>query len=284
MIVAVEAERIIWMGRGEVRPLEGAHPDFANATWASAAVFVWAATAEDFDRAFRTALAEEYLELVELEAFGPLNEMLEISDALAGAFETAESGEATVITTWTDEPPDADDPDAITLRAAAESGEPAKYRLLGQDRYSGGFVVDASDTWALVHLIDRDVAGLDGYAAVRFDGLTDADVVDTDGDFIFRVLEHRGEGPIDPGVPLEDHRSILAAVAAHYPLVALGDSRRSPGEVAIGRITKVGEHAVTLRGVNTAGRWTMEHEHPYSTIERIEFGRRYYDALASILP
>jgi hypothetical protein len=284
MIVAVEAERIIWMGRGEVRPLEGAHPDLANATWAWASVFAWAATAEDFDRAFRMALGEEHLELVDLEDFGPLNEMLEISDELAGAFETAESGEATVITNWTDEPSDADDPDAITLRAAAESGGPVQYRLLGHDRYSVGFVVDASENWVLAHLIDRDVAGLDGYAAVRFEGLNDADVVDTDRDFIFRVLEHRGEGPIDPGVPLEDHRSILGAVEARYPLVALGDSRRNPGEVAIGRITKVGKDAVTLRGVNTAGRWTKEHEHPYSTIERIEFGRRYYDALASILP
>ncbi len=273
------------MGRGEVRPREGGDPELANATSAFAVVFAYATSADGFQGAFEAALADNHLELVSLDASGPLNEMMDIDDHLACAFETAESGEPTVFTHYTDEPLDAEDVDAITLRTAAESGEPVQYRVLGEDGFDSGFAIDANETWALIQRIHNGVVTFDGYRAIRIDCLADADIIAADDDFVLPALERRGERPSDPGVPLDDHRSILASVSERYQLVSLVDATRGNAyEVAIGRIANVGKNAVTLRGVDTKGAWTGEHKHLYENIEQIWFGRPYEAALASVLP
>ena len=284
MIAAVSADEVIWMGRGEVRPLEGGDPDLANATSAFAVVFAYAKSSGGFKKKLEGALARDHLELISLDAAGPLNEMMDIDDHLACALETAETGEPTVFTHYTDEPLDAEDVDAITLRTAAESGEPVQYRVLGEDGFDSGFVIDANETWALVQRIHNGVVAFDGYRAIRIDCLADADIIAAEDDFVLPALERRGERPSDPGVPLDDHRSILAAVSERYQLVSLVDARGNAYEVAIGRIAKVGKDAVTLRGVDTKGAWTGEHKHQYENIEQIWFGRPYEAALASVLP
>jgi hypothetical protein len=166
-----------WMGRGEVRSLEGGDPELANATWISACVFAIATTSGGFERAMKAALADRHLELVSLDAAGPLNEMIDVEDALACAFQTAEPGEPTVLTDFTDEAPGAKDADAMTMRAAAESGEAVDFRHLGRDSFSQGFVIDANETWALINIIDFGVVAFDGYTAIRIDCLIHAEII-----------------------------------------------------------------------------------------------------------
>jgi hypothetical protein len=272
------------MGRCEVRARKGASPELRKATWIGAVVFAYAKSHKQFENAVKATLADAHLELVDLQDAGPAHELLDLDeDKFASAVETAETGTATLTLYTTDEPLDAVDEDSETIRTAAASGEAVQFRLIGGDYYHFGFVVEVRDTWALINKIDRNIVTFDGYVAVPFDRIFDAEIIDdTHRTFVTRALRHRGEEPRNPQVPLDGHRTLLTELSKRYPLVSLRMSR-DPRNVYIGRITTIEEDRVTLRGVDAAGEWTGEHEHAYKEIEMILFATAYQAALASIL-
>jgi len=201
-------------------------------------------------------------------------------DKFACAVETAESGTATFML-YTEEPPDAVDPDREILRAAAASGDAVQFRLIGRDYWYFGLVVEVSDEWALINKVDRNAVAFDGYAAVPFDRSIDAEAIDDAATIFTRALRLRGEEPRNPHVPLDGHRALLTELGKRYPLVSLTD-QRNPGHVYIGRIAAIEDDRVTLEGVDTAGEWTGEHQHSYKDVEMISFGSAYEAALASV--
>lgn len=185
--------------------------------------------------------------------------------------------------TFPHDPADAEDADIATVRAAAASGEAVQFRFVGDNHYFFGFPVDVSEIWALVHIINRDVVALDGHIAVRADCLFEAEVIEDSDTFMLRAIERRGERPLNPGLPLGTHKTLLAALSERYPLIGLSDATMSD-QVAVGRITRLAADEVTLRGVTTGGEWTTNKQHLYKNIEAIRFGLAYEAALASVLP
>lgn len=275
-------ETEIWMGRGEVRPLPGADPELADATWASALVLAYASSREGFERVLEATLEDDRLELVELEEVGPIGEMWNVGEHIRRALETAETGAPSLWVVHSHVPEDAEDEDEAALRAATAAGDPVRFRRLGGDSYYLGYAVAVSERWGLVNLIERDSVRLDGYAAVRFERVIDVEVLSDSDTFLMRALAQRGERPQDPVVPLDGHKSLLGELSHRYPLVSLGDETM-PGVVGIGEIAALGDDRVTLRGVNTLAEWTGEHEHLFENIEMVLFGREYEKALASVV-
>lgn len=272
----------LWIGRGEVRPLS-ADSEIADATWAFATVTLRASSAEEFLSRFDEELAAAHLGLVKLETAVPAHEWFDVDEEFFAAFvEAAQSGEPVLYVINTDEPEDAEDADTVMLQAAARSGTAVQFRFIGADDWVHGFVVGADEDWALVHALDLTAIRLDGYAAVRLDEVIEVEELDTDRHFVFRALESQGVLPVDPEIPLVDHRSILTAVADRYTLVGLGETQLRDG-VAVGKIVEVGEERVTLAGVNTVGVVTGDAAHAFEDIREIRFGTAYLDALASLL-
>jgi hypothetical protein len=272
------------MGRASLRALEGAAPELAKATCIWAVIFAYASSRDEFERELRRVVRESEAELVDLEDAGPVHEMLDVDEEkMRRALETAETGDPTVHFYLSDEPADAVDEDWAVIREAAASGDAVEHRLLGSDHFWEGFVVSVGETWAIVNVVNPVFVAFDGYEAVRFDSVMDADVITEEDTFVLAALERRGEQPSDPGLPLDDHRSLLAALASRYPLVALKDATGRDETLAVGRILSIGDDAVTLRRVDPAGQWTGEHVHAYKNIVAIRFGSAYNESLAQVL-
>src|SRR5690349_18104444 len=131
----------IWMGRAEVRPLEGAHSDLADATYAAAVILAYASSHDAFEAVFDAILADEHLELVDLEEVGPIREVWDLDDKYLSALETAASGDPSVTIHHTNEPADAEDADMETVRGAAASAGAVQFRLMADDSFYFGFPV-----------------------------------------------------------------------------------------------------------------------------------------------
>jgi len=273
----------IWLGRGEVRALPAADAELVEQGDVPVNVFVQAQSREEFDVAFRAVLDEQRLELVDLWSCGPLAEMLDIDeDVLDVLLLVGRDGPPQFVVFLSDEPEDAEDEDVELVRAAIGDGVGVNFRLVGDGDWVYGFPVAIGEEWALFHLVDRSAVALDGYAAIRLDELIDAETLTEDEDFVLRELARRGERPHDPSLPLDDHRSLLDAIAERYPLVMLFDEQRD-GRRYIGRIDALTDDAVTVLGANVAGAWTTEHVHEYRGIVRIDFGQVYDQTLAIVL-
>jgi hypothetical protein len=270
----------IWMGRAEVRPLEGSDPEYVAATYLVVALFVYAESREAFDTALAASLEENRLELVDVQRVGPLNEMLDVNpDLLEPALETARTREPTLLVGLSYESEGDVDEDVELLRAAVKSGELVGFRMVGGEGRTAGFVVALSGTCALVNIVDYDMVALDGYVAVRFDCVIDAEV-DRES-FVPRALALRGDHPRNPAIPLDDHRTIFGALQERFALVGIVED---PVEGRfIGRIATLNDDAITVIGVSRSAQWVGEHQHQYKDIAAIEFGRIYHETLASFV-
>jgi hypothetical protein len=272
----------IWLGRAEVRPLDGASPELDGATYAFVVILAYASSREAFMALFDEILAEDHLELVELEEVALIRETWDLDEKVWYALDTAESGDPSVMIIHGDTPVDGEDEDMALVRAALSSRGAVQFRQVGSDRYFLGYPLDTSDTWALFHIIDTDFVALNGYFAIRSDCFIDAEIVDDGDTFMLRAIERRGEEPVDPELPLDRLELLLAALSERYPLVGLSDTTM-PDVAAVGRITRLGADKVTLRGVTTLAEWTTSKDHLYRNIEAIRFGHAYESALASVL-
>jgi hypothetical protein len=274
----------MWMGRAEVRALAGADPELPEGTSAYVIVFAYASSWREFEWALERFLREGRVELMFLEDAGPAHEMLVLDeDKMAQLLETAETGNAAGVFYPIKEPEDGVDEEWEAIRDAAARGEAVQFRLIGRDFWHLGFVADISDRWAVMNVVDQGRAEFDGYVAVRSDSFMEVEDMSKDDTFLLAALELRGARPTDPGLPLDDHRSLLTALAPRYPLVGLADATEPRDVLQTGRILVVGDDAVTLRGADPLGRWTGEHVHEYKNIEAVHFADAYHGALALVL-
>jgi hypothetical protein len=157
-----------------------------------------------------------------------------------------------------------------------------QFRLVGDDSYYLGFPVDVSETWRSSTSSTPTSLHWTVTSPGRADCLMEAEVIEHSDTFMLEAIERRGDRPLNPEVPLDSHKSLLAALSERYPLVGLSDATM-PGQVAVGRITRLGADKVTRRGVTPLGEWTTSKQHLHKDIEAIRFGHAYESALASVL-
>lgn len=270
----------LWIGIAEVRPTDECDlQELEGAAGAFVTVLALAETREEFEAAVESELDLHGLEIVTFEDAELLYERLDSSaELLELAFEAASSRELRLqFNTFAEE--GEDDDDIAVLRLAYGGDEPVEFGLVGSDSGVLGFVVGVADDWVLVHVIDPTLIVLDGYAAVRLDQAMDVRIATDEDFFARRALEMRGERPVEPDVPLEDARSILASVRESFPIVSV-EERGRPERRAVGRIERLDDDAVVLRLITPAGRWAETHRHDYDAIVRVDFGRRYEQTLA----
>ena len=85
----------LWIGRAEVRPLEGADCELEGATGAWLVVFAYAGSRREFERELDQFLREGGVELIEVEDAGPAHEMLDIDEMkMLQLLQAAETGQA----------------------------------------------------------------------------------------------------------------------------------------------------------------------------------------------
>jgi hypothetical protein len=165
-----------------------------------------------------------------------------------------------------------------TLHAGWMSGALVEVRRKRFDTVRSGFVIDISEEWLLLQIVDRDFLKCDGYMAVR---LTDITSIEMTTDWVAHAREKLGlELVLQPDVLLVDLPGLLSSVDAHFPVLGIERERVDPDTLHIGRIEKLRNKTVSLREVGRYGEWHSEDtRYRLKDITRVTFGTTYATAL-----
>ncbi|MES2464816.1 MAG: hypothetical protein V4671_29990 [Armatimonadota bacterium] len=158
------------------------------------------------------------------------------------------------------------------------SGALVKVKRERFDTFHKGFVIDISEGWLLLHILEAEYLQFDGYEAVR---LQDISEVEKDTSWIAQACVVRGLEPIlQPDVLLVDLPGLLSSVDAHFPVLGIEPEKIDADILYIGRITKLKKKTVLLRKIDRLAKWSEE-DTPFrlKDITKVSFGTSYMKLL-----
>ena len=139
-----------------------------------------------------------------------------------------------------------------------------------------GFVVGASETLVLLHVLNSGSMRLNGYTAIR---IKDIEECVEDETFVPGALKLLGERPKpQPDLLLLDMPGLLSSVGAHFPLLEVFQEK-SNGSFHIGRVVGFGKKKVHLQTVSRGAEWSEIVKFSCADITRVDFGDGYDEAL-----
>jgi hypothetical protein len=171
-----------------------------------------------------------------------------------------------------------DEPRA-TMSTALENRTLMKVRSRYESEGATGYVVGLGTRWALLHVVNDDVAE-DGFLATSLEMVAEIEAVDPEQSFFPRVMAMRPPRTRPPDVDLDDTRGLLQTAQRSFPLLTIQTEQHHPGACYIGRIASLDDDRALFHLVSPAGEWDEEDEYSYESITRIGFGGRYEEALA----
>ena len=139
-----------------------------------------------------------------------------------------------------------------------------------------GFVVGASETLVLLHVLNAGTMRLNGYTAIR---IKDIEECVEDETFAPVALKLLGERPKpQPDLLLLDIPGLLSSVGAHFPLLEVFQEKNS-SSFHIGRVVGFGKKKVHFQAVSRGAEWGEIQKFSCRDITRVDFGDGYDEAL-----
>lgn len=146
-----------------------------------------------------------------------------------------------------------------------------------------GYVVDMTDLFLMLHVIDPNYISLNGYIVLRSDDIRRYRVRDDKNFFLNRAFKLKNIHPIPkPEIDLSSFPSLLASANRAYPLINIQRETMDPDICFIGKIEKMSNKTVTLKEIDPAARWERIRRYRLEDITRIEFGGGYEESLALV--
>lgn len=148
--------------------------------------------------------------------------------------------------------------------------------------YDRGYVVDASDDFVLLHLVNDNIR-LDGYVVLRVGDITEV-VCDFDNyKFIEKALNMRKMEPERPVlVDLHSMETILQSISEHFPLMVVHREVVNGDACYIGSLEELHDKTFTMREVDREAKWIGSKRIRLEEVTRIEFDGGYETALAQV--
>ncbi|MDX6598584.1 MAG: hypothetical protein QOE87_2471 [Gaiellales bacterium] len=279
----------IWIGLVDAVPID---PEGSALGGAYVHVLAPAGDRLDLLAAAGEALAEHDLRVADLDDAEPVREVLRrpidpelvelaLDSALAretrlGPFHwypaERDTDPSALVASTVDEP-------RATMAAALDNRTLMKVRSRYESEGATGYVVGLGTRWALLHIVNDDVAE-DGFLATSLEMVAEIEPVDPEQSFFPRVMAMRPPTASPPDVDLDDTRGLLQTAQRSFPLLTIQTEQHHPGACYIGRIASLDEDTALLHLVSPAGEWDEQDEYPYESITRVGFGGRYEEALA----
>lgn len=146
------------------------------------------------------------------------------------------------------------------------------------DSSSTGFVIDISDEWLLIHLVDGNFLQFNGYEALRLGDITK---VEKQTNWVVQARESLGLQPVlQPDVLLVDLPGLISSVNSHFPVLRIEREEIAPDTLYVGRVDKLRKKTVTLRELSTEAQWySRDIRHRLEDITRVTFGDTYMKLL-----
>jgi hypothetical protein len=279
----------IWIGLVDAVPID---PEGSALGGAYVHVLAPAGDRLDLLAAAGEALAEHDLRVADLDDAEPVREVLRrpidpelvelaLDSALAretrlGPFHwypaERDTDPSALVASTLDEP-------RATMSTALDNRTLMKVRSRYESEGATGYVVGLGTRWALLHIVNDDVAE-DGFMATSLEMVAEIEAVDPEQSFIPRVMAMRPPTASPPDVDLDDTRGLLQTAQRSFPLLTIQTEQHHPGACYIGRIASLDEDTALFHLVSPAGEWDEQDEYPYESITRVGFGGRYEEALA----
>lgn len=148
--------------------------------------------------------------------------------------------------------------------------------------YDMGYVVDASDDFVMLQLVD-DRISLNGYSLLRISDITEIDIEVEHARFIEKALEIRKKTVKQPVlVDLTSITTMLKSIDQNFPLMTLHKETIDPDACWVGAIDSIGEKTVTLNEMSPDAKWNGTKRINFDEITRIDFDGGYETALALV--
>jgi hypothetical protein len=165
-----------------------------------------------------------------------------------------------------------------TLHEVWKEGSLVEIKRKHFDSSSTGFVIDISEKWLLLHVVNGDFLQFNGYEALR---LGDISIAAKKDGWVTRARESLGLQPVlQPDVLLVDLPGLLSSVNSHFPVLGIEREGVAPDALYIGRIEKLRKKTVSLRGLGVEAQWySCDIRHRLKDITRVSFGDTYMKLL-----
>ena len=151
-----------------------------------------------------------------------------------------------------------------------------------EEVYDIGFVVDGSDEFLLLHLVD-DRIKLNGYSLIRVSDITELNTEVEHARFIEKALEIRKAEVSRPVlVDLTDINTILTSISQNFPLLTVHREEHDPETICVGEVESVSDKTVLINEMNPDAKWDGKKRIALDEITRIDFDGGYETALALV--
>lgn len=148
--------------------------------------------------------------------------------------------------------------------------------------YDMGFVVDGSDEFLLLQLVD-DRIKLNGYSLIRVSDITELNTEVEHASFIEKALEIRKSSPTRPVlVDLTDINTILTSISENFPLLTVHREEHDPETIHVGEVESIADKTVLINEMNPDAKWDGTRRIALEEITRIDFDGGYETALALV--
>jgi hypothetical protein len=145
-----------------------------------------------------------------------------------------------------------------------------------------GFVVDATDEYLLLQLVDDRIT-LNGYSLIRLQDISELETEVEHTRFIEKALEIRKKKVKHPAlVDLTDIGTILFSVDQNFPLMTIHREAHDSDTVYVGSVESICDKTVLLNEMNPDAKWEGTKRILLDEITRIDFGGGYETALALV--
>lgn len=150
------------------------------------------------------------------------------------------------------------------------------------DIYDLGYVVDASDDFIMLQLLDDRIT-LNGYSLLRIEDISEIETEVEHTRFIEKALEIRKNAVKQPVlVDLTDITTVIRSIDQNFPLMTLHKEANDPDTCWVGSVDSVGEKTVTINEMSPDAKWNGTKRISFDEITRIDFDGGYETALALV--
>ncbi len=148
--------------------------------------------------------------------------------------------------------------------------------------FDRGYVVDATDSHVLLHLVTDDIR-LAGYVILRVEDISDVQANFEECQFIQKALHLRRMAPERPVlIDLNSIETILASISEHYSLMVVHRETAGQNDFSVGELESISGKTFSLREIDHDAKWVGTKRIRMEEVTRIEFDGGYETALAQV--
>ncbi|MDX1906521.1 MAG: hypothetical protein SF053_05745 [Bacteroidia bacterium] len=145
-----------------------------------------------------------------------------------------------------------------------------------------GYIVDASPSLVLVHLLDDEIFVMNGYLILRTDDITEVTPVSP---LLEKIADYHQLRPVVPqGIILSSVAAALESVDKQYPIFLVAtEYLEDPGEMHIGKLDQVSATEASINEVNAMPAWHGIFTYSLDEITCIGIDTHYLRALEGVM-